>query len=157
MFAITSAKGTLTLLRKKKHAYWCHFLTLTSDGSFATEWVWMKESLTRTNRPDSYLSFVSFVLTRLLPDPLVAGSLFVHWLRVVKRLCERAYDNTVKYQWNGKCMLSLYFLRHARLLNYLNVSSIGLVLSWFVLTHATRVPDLGGSWLILEWGWPSSQ
>ena len=49
----------------------------------------------------------------------------------------------------------LYFLCHARLIKYLNVSSICLVLSWFVLTHATRpggTPTLVD--LDLEWGWP---
>ena len=43
-------------------------------------------------------------------------------------LNERAYDNMIKYQWNGKCMLSLYFLCHARLIKCLNVSSICLFL-----------------------------
>ena len=43
------------------------------------------------------------------------------------------HDNTIQYQWNVKCMMSLYFLCHARIIKYLNVWSICLVLSWFVL------------------------
>ena len=68
----------------------------------------------------------------------------ISWEKNPNGLSERVYDNTIKYQWNGKCMLSSYFLCLAWLIKYLNVSSICLVLWWFILPHLTRahIPGL---------------
>ena len=108
---------------------------------------WTNDSLKWTKWPRLPLSFTrssSFAEALLIRD---ADSRVVRWLWLTRGL--RRHDSREP----AKCMLSLYFLCHARLMKHLNVSSICLVLSWLVLTHATRpggTPTLVD--LDLEWG-----
>ena len=94
------------------------YLSLTQRRWFqrcnaTARWCWRPNQFEWTN--------LYSCLSRLFSDSTpprptsrwVADSLFVHWLWVVKRLSERAYDNAIQYQWNDKCMLSSYFLCHA--------------------------------------------